>query len=117
MPSAQIRALEFLARQNEARPESSSATLRASLEDGKESTFKVATPDQPALALEAEGFSFGMPTLFVRRLDEETVAEAAQAMAAEMGGYWLRYYNTPGEPAAAPAKPAKKKPAKKGKAK
>ncbi|MDE2040029.1 MAG: hypothetical protein KGO96_01590 [Elusimicrobia bacterium] len=98
MPIARIASLAFLpegpavARD----PASGSAALRAQLEDGKRSTFLVATPDQPASWAAKEGWSFGPPVLFVRRLDEETVAQAAQAMAAEMGGYWLRYYNFPG---------------------
>jgi hypothetical protein len=117
MPTARIASLAFVPEQPA--PESSSAGLKAGLEDGKQSEFFVATADQPGPWTQAEGFSFGAPVLFVRRLDEETVAEAAQAMAAEMGGYWLRYYNSPGERqqgAAAPkAKPASK--AKKGKKK
>lgn len=114
MPTARIQSLEFVP--GEPAPERSSAGLKAGLEDGKQSTFFVATPDQPAVWTQEEGFSFGAPVLFARRLDQETVAEAAQAMAAEMGGYWLRYYNSPGErvhgqPSAArkPAKRAKKK--------
>jgi hypothetical protein len=95
MPAARIASLEFVP--GEPAVDSATAGLKAGLEDGKQSTFSIATPDQPALWTAAEGFSFGAPVLFARRLDQETVAEAAQAMAAEMGGYWLRYYNSPGE--------------------
>jgi len=110
MPAARIRSLEFVPADKELSPESAGSGLRAGLEDGGESTFFVATPDQPARWLEQSEFSFGAPVLFVRRLDQENVAEAAQAMAADMGGYWLRYYNSVGEatPDAAPAKPPRK---------
>jgi hypothetical protein len=114
MPTARIAALEFVAQDpvRELAPQSDSVGLRAALEDGKVSLFQVATPDQPQRWVETEGFSFGAPVLFVKRLDLETVAEAAQAMASEMGGYWLRYYNSPGErvAGAAPAAKAKAKP-------
>ena len=108
MPIARIASLAFVPAGSALALGSSSASagLRAELEDGKRSTFLVATPDQPALWAETEGFSFGAPVLFVRRLDRQTVADATQAMAAEMGGYWLRYYNSSGEPS--PAARAKK---------
>jgi hypothetical protein len=119
MPTARIAGLEFLREQDAPalEPSSASAGLRASLEDGKQSTFQVATADQPGRWVEGEGFTFGAPILFVQRLDEETVAEAAQAMAAEMGGYWLRYYNSPGERVAGQAPAKGKKPAAKRAAK
>ena len=121
MPTARIAALEFLPHDpnREPVPESDSVGLKAALEDGKVSVFQVATADQPGQWVSDEGFSFGAPVLFVKRLDREIVADAAQAMASEMGGYWLRYYNSPGErvagqPAAKPPKAkAKPKPAKK----
>jgi hypothetical protein len=98
MPPARIRSLEFVPAGASLAPESSSSGLKAGLEDGGESTFTVATGDQPARWIDPAGYCFGAPVLFVRRLDEPTVAEAAEGMAAEMGGYWLRYYNSPGEP-------------------
>mgnify|MGYP001578910645 CR=1 FL=1 len=111
MPTARIKSLEFLDRDPKAAPESGGARLRADLEDGGESRFSVATPDQPGRRLQKAEFSFGEPVLFVRRLDEPTVAAAAQAMASDMGGYWLRYYNTPASalPSGGPAKRRRKK--------
>ena len=112
MPPARIQSLEFLDPETGLKPESSGTGLRAGLEDGGKSVFFVATADQPGLWLKAQEFSYGAPVLYVSRLDQETVAEAAQAMAAEMSGYWLRYYNSP-EKEVSPARPAKgaKKPA------
>src|SRR5947209_16968546 len=113
MATARIAALDFLNEANATlEPSSGSVGLRASLEDGKQSVFQVATADQPARWVEGEGFSFGAPVLFVKRLDQETVAQAAQSMAAEMGGYWLRYYNSPGERVAGERAGPVKKPAK-----
>ena len=105
MAPARIRSLEFLAPEKErAVPESAESGLRAGLEDGGESTFFVATPNQAARWLADTDFSFGAPVLYVRRLDQETVAQATQAMASDMSGYWLRYYNAASEVTPAPKK-------------
>lgn len=95
MPSARIRSLEFLADESQLDPASGSVDLQAELEDGRRSAFVTATADQPGRWVgDGDGFSFGTPVLFIQRLDKQSVGEAAQAMAAEMGGYWLRYYNS-----------------------
>ena len=85
--------------------------LRVGLEDGGYSSFIVATPDDPRRII-AEGkdsYFFGAPSLFVRRLDPETIGEAVEAMAIENGGFWLRYYRSLEETAPKPAKKRGKK--------
>lgn len=96
-----IRSIEFLRR-----PKGGQAEILVRLEDGGSSTFSVFTPSEPAAALDAgrEGFFFGGPVLFTASLDESSVGEAANAMAADIGGFWLRYYNAPGAPKTAAAK-------------
>lgn len=74
--------------------------VRVLFEDGRESRFEAATPAQPADWIKHKGFSFGPPLLFVARVERPAVEAAVAAMAQEMGGYWLRYYNTPEAPAA-----------------
>ncbi|MBI5210054.1 MAG: hypothetical protein HY927_08790 [Elusimicrobia bacterium] len=83
------------------------------LEDGKASTFIVATLDQPRrwTAESKAGFRLTNPVLFVRSLDEEAVAQAMGWMAMDMGGFWLRYYNSekrpsPPSPSTGPASQA-----------
>jgi hypothetical protein len=68
------------------------AEARVSLADGSTSIFPVALPTQPAAWVKT-GYHFGPPTLFVARADERSVRDAVDAMAACMGGFWLRYYN------------------------
>lgn len=93
------------------KPEADRTELRVGLEDGGYSSFIVATPDDPGRLVEGnkDGYFFGAPSLFVRRLDQETIGEAVEAMAAENGGFWLRYYRSLEETAPKPVKKARKK--------
>jgi len=86
-------------------PDSGGATIRVSLEDGSSSSFDALTPSHVTRRMNEAGqdFSYGAPSLFLRRLDQEGLARAAAAMAADMSGFWLRYYDS---------KPADKKKAK-----
>lgn len=128
MPPARIQSLAFRSPESGQQPDSGSADLEVGLEDGKRSAFVVATADQPGRWMldSKKGYSFGTPVVFVGRLSQETVAAAAQAMAEEMGGYWLRYYNSDTDVSAvartlaagrlSPAAPSKPKPRRKRKA-
>ncbi|MBI5883312.1 MAG: hypothetical protein HZB91_09440 [Elusimicrobia bacterium] len=80
---------------------SGTAVVRVKLEDGKQSVFTVATMDTPGRWLkEAKSpFRLGRPVLFVRSLQQQAVANAVNWMAADMGGFWLRYYNSEKRPA------------------
>jgi hypothetical protein len=92
MPAPIVASIDF------APPEdvsSGDCELTVAFEGGGGSTFKAATFDR------AEAWMAGAkskawwsePVLFVEKLDPETVRAAVDAMAAEMGGYWLRYYH------------------------
>ncbi len=88
-------------------PERSDADVSVRMEDGSASSFVVATPDKPGDWMEAngKGYSFGTPVLFVSRLDKAGLDSALAAMAQDMGGYWMRYYNSLGDLAGAVGKP------------
>jgi hypothetical protein len=90
-----IRHIEFLSTPPE-NPDSGGASVRVNLEDGSASSFAVLTPSHvgPRMNEAGQDFSYGDPTLFVRRLDEEGLGKATEAMAADMSGFWLRYYNS-----------------------
>jgi len=81
------------------------AEVTVNFENGGLSVFGVATPDQPALwtAKGTPGWFFGRPILFVSRLDKASVEAAVATMSSDMGGYWLRYYNSPKKTKAARA--------------
>lgn len=98
MPGARVRSIEFIS-SAALKPAGDNADIQVKLEDGSFSSFVVATPDQPRRWMGKDGrdFSFGTPVLFASRLERETVREAVEAMAEEMSGYWLRYYNSLGD--------------------
>lgn len=82
--------------------------VRVRFEDGRESCFEAVAPSQLEGAVK-KGWTFGTPTLYVATLERPAIEAAVAAMAQEMGGYWLRYYNTAPKPKAEkPAKAAKK---------
>jgi hypothetical protein len=68
--------------------------VRVRLTGGKELTLYAATPDAAAEWVAPEGFCAGPPVLYVRSLDREAVRQAVEAMAADLSGYWLRYYGS-----------------------
>ncbi len=90
-----IRHIEFLSVPPE-NPDSGGADVRVDLEDGSASSFGVLTPSHVGHRMNDAGqdFSYGAPALFVKRLDQEGLAKAVAAMAADMSGFWLRYYNS-----------------------
>ncbi len=94
MPPPRIASLDFL----DPLPASGAgqARVRVGLDVGRESVFVAASYDRPAAWTQENrgGFHFSQPVLYVRRLDEATVRAAAAAMAAELGGFWLRYYRS-----------------------
>jgi hypothetical protein len=92
MPAPKVASIDFTPPADAA---SGDCELSVAFEGGGKSTFKVATFDR------AEAWMAGAkskawwsePVLFVASLDRATVSSAVEAMAAEMGGYWLRYYH------------------------
>lgn len=108
MPPARVRSIGLAA--PSAGPEEGSGEAEAvvSLEDGRGSRFAVATPDRPGRWMADAGadFVFRPPVLYVARFDPDSIREAVDRMAADLGGYWLRYYNAVSAPPAKPAAPA-----------
>ncbi len=90
-----IRSIEFVGAPPE-NPDSGSAEIRVSLEDGSSSVFGVLTPNYAGHRMNEAGkdFTYGAPALFVKRLDQEGLGQAVEAMASDMSGFWLRYYNS-----------------------
>ena len=95
MPALRVASVEFLD-PLPAPGGSGEARVRVTLEAGRECVFLAATFDRPAAWTKARkgGFWFSQPVLYARALDESTVRAAVDAMAAELGGFWLRYYRS-----------------------
>lgn len=88
---SEFRSLRFLKQ-----PAGGEAEILVGLGDKGESSFLAAIPARPAAVLrDGEDFFFGPPALFVAGLDEISIKEAVGAMAGDIGGFWLRYYNRP----------------------
>lgn len=103
MPEPRVAFVDFLDALERLDPGSGEARVRVGLEGGRESSFLTATFDRPEAWMRSgkSGHWFAEPVLYVRRLDEATVRAAVNAMAADLGGYWLRYYR------AAPRQPSR----------
>jgi hypothetical protein len=100
-PAPRVAFVDFLDSIERIDPTSGQARVRVGLEGGRESSFMAATFDRPAAWMKDGKLEswFAQPVLYVSRLDPETVRAAVDAMAAELGGYWLRYYRSaPGQP-------------------
>jgi hypothetical protein len=89
-----IKAIQFLSEWNEVNPENDNIDVHVVLEDGREFTFVVATPNNIFWCMDNEGvdYFFGAPVLFVRRLTREIVERAIRAIVAQDGGKWLSVY-------------------------
>ena len=101
MAAPRIAFVDFLDSLERTEPASGEARVRVGLEGGRESIFLAATFDRPEAWMKERKRDdwFAEPVLYVRRLDAATVRAAVDAMAADLGGYWLRYYRAaPGEP-------------------
>jgi hypothetical protein len=72
------------------------AQLRVDLEDGSSSTFRAMTPSRVSAAINEGGcdYGFSQPALFVKSLAQQDLSRAVEAMAANMSGFWLRYYDS-----------------------
>ena len=95
MVAPKIASIDFLSPLDTLDPASGDCDLQVVFEDGGRSRFAVATYDRAEAWMKKSRKPawWSAPVLFVARLDRETVQAAVSAMAAEMGGYWLRYYN------------------------
>ncbi len=101
MSAPRVNFVDFLDPLERVDPASGQARVRVGLEGGRESVFLAATFDRPEAWMKEKKLDhwFDEPVLYVRRLDTLTVRAAVEAMAVELGGYWLRYYRAaPGVP-------------------
>jgi hypothetical protein len=88
--------IEFLSPESEIDPENDNVDILLHLDDGRTYSFVVATPQNIFYCMENEGvdYFFGVPPVFVKRLDREIVQAALTAIAVEDGGKWLAIYGS-----------------------
>lgn len=87
-----------------ASPESDMLRVGLDLEDGRRFELAFATFDriESRVAETHDGFLADPRLVYVSQADQQTVADAAVALAEDMSGYWLRRYNVAGSGARLP---------------
>ncbi len=89
-----IKSIEYRSAFSECNPENDNIDVHVVLEDDREFTFVVATPNNIFWCMDNEGidYFFGEPILFVKRLTKENIERALRALVDEDGGKWLKVY-------------------------
>ena len=89
-----VKAIKYLSDLTECNPENDNLDVHVVLEDGREYTFVVATPNNIFWCMENEnlGYYFGDPVVFVKRLTRENIESALRAIVSDDNGKWLAIY-------------------------
>lgn len=92
--SSRIKAIQFLSRPDEVNVENDNIDVHVELNDGRQFTFIVATPNNLFWCMDNEekDYFFGEPILFVKRLTRDNIERAIEAIVAEDEGKWLSIY-------------------------
>jgi hypothetical protein len=95
-PNVRIASITYLSKLAECNPENDNLDVRVLLDDGREFTLTVATPNNIFWCMENEGidYFFGEPVVFVKNLTKENIERALESIVAEDGGKWLSIYGT-----------------------
>jgi hypothetical protein len=90
----EIKSITYLSKLSELNPENDNIDVHVVLEDGREFTFVVATPNNVFWCMDNEGkdYFFGEPMLFVKHLTTESIDKAIRAIVNEDNGRWLTVY-------------------------
>ncbi len=89
-----IKSIVYLSDWSEVNPENDNIDVHVVLEDGREFTFVVATPNNVFRCMDNEekDYFFGEPMLFVKNLTVENIERAINAIVSEDDGRWLGIY-------------------------
>lgn len=89
-----IRSIEYLCDLSEVNSENDNLDVHVVLEDDREFTFVIATPNNVFWCMENEGSDYflGEPMLFVKSLTNENIEKAIKAILVEDNGRWLNIY-------------------------
>jgi hypothetical protein len=91
-----ITAITYLSALADCNPENDNLDVHVSLDDGREFTFTVATPNNIFWCMENEGidYFFGDPMVFVKSLTKQNIEKALHAIVAEDRAKWLSVYGS-----------------------
>lgn len=92
--NAKIKKIDYLCDFSDVNPENDNLDVHVILEDGREFTFVVATPNNVFWCMDNEGidYFFGEPMVFVKCLTPENIERAIRAIITENDGRWLKVY-------------------------
>jgi len=90
----EIKSIVCQSEWSDVNPENDNVDVHVVLEDGREYTFVVATPNNVFWCMDNEGrdYFFGEPMLFVKNLTTENIERAVKAIVSEDDGRWLDVY-------------------------
>ncbi|HXR32568.1 MAG TPA: hypothetical protein VN830_02585 [Verrucomicrobiae bacterium] len=91
-----IANITYLSELAECNPENDNLDVHILLDDGREFTFTVATPNNIFWCMENEGtdYFFGEPVVFVKNLSRVNIERALESIVAQDGGKWLSVYGS-----------------------
>jgi hypothetical protein len=91
-----INAINYLSPLADCNPENDNIDVHVVLDDGREFTFTVATPNNIFWCMENEGidYFFGEPMVFVKNLTEQNIASAMRSILTQNDGKWLAVYGS-----------------------
>ncbi len=91
-----LQKIEFLCLPENIDPENDNVDVAFHLSNGQVYSLLVATPNNIFSCMDNEGtdYFFGTPPLFVRRIDQATLARAIGALISEDDAKWLGIYGT-----------------------
>jgi hypothetical protein len=94
--AVKIVAIKYLSDLAECNPENDNLDVHVVLDDGREFTLTVATPNNIFWCMENEGtdYFFGEPIVFVKNLTKQSIVRAMERIVAEDGGKWLTVYRS-----------------------
>src|SRR5215813_11978654 len=92
-----IAKIRFLSDISDLNPEHDNIDVHVTLEDGREFTFIVATPNNIFWCMENEGidYFFAEPIIFLAGLTHSNVGRGLQHVVSDDDGRWLLVYGTP----------------------
>lgn len=91
-----IANITYLSELADCNPENDDIDVHILLDDGREFTFTLATPNNILWCMENErtNYFFGEPVVFVKNLTKVNIERALQSIVAEDGGKWLSVYGS-----------------------
>jgi hypothetical protein len=91
-----ITSITYLSDLAEVNPENDNVDVHIAIDDGRQLTFTVATPNNVFWCMENEGidYHFGEPMIFVKNLTRENVERALRKIVEEDNGRWLSLYGS-----------------------